>query len=213
MKRAVPLNPNPLLCRMTKRCFSPLRERTNALVPQRRFDDCRPFRAKQVLPDCGGYQRLSGPNRKNLRNNKTCSTNPSSQFVSMFFFYPSNHLPVRPFRLTEQQIRFFIHSHSSFAPANACAPMRSIPPHRRSSPYSLTQRFSVRRSGFARIGFRGRPRLIRQQQHVRPVVPARGIGASTVPRTVPPSRKAARLAAVISSATPGPFQAIATPPF
>lgn len=36
----------------------------------------------------------------------------------------------------------------------------------------------------------------------------RGIGASTVPRTVPPSRNAARRAAVSSSATPGPFHAI-----
>ena len=40
----------------------------------------------------------------------------------------------------------------------------------------------------------------------------RGTGAGSTPRTVPPRTNAARLAAVSSSCTPGPFQAIANPP-
>lgn len=101
-------------------------------------------------------------------------TNPSSQFVSMFFTYPSKPLPVRhvsPHRAADPLFSSIpIRPLRRQTHARRCGRFRRIGVHL--SSVFTDQRFSVRRSGFARIGFRGRPRLIRQQQHVRPVVPA-----------------------------------------
>ena len=148
-------------------------------------------------------------------------TNPSSQFVSMFFTYPSKPLPVRhvsPHRAADPLFSSIpIRPFRRQTHARRCGRFRRIGVHLSSvftgpavfcSAFRLcADRLSGSFPSYPSAAARAPSRPGRGSAHPPCRAPC-SLRRPHVPR--PP---AARLAAVISSATPGPFQAIATPPF